>query len=48
MKKDVGVGIFVQSLYALSLHLHVVSVVFGTAISTSLYLLENVLFTCLH
>ena len=34
MKKDVGMGLFVQCLYALSLHL--VSVVFGTAIPTSL------------
>jgi len=33
-KKDVGMGLFVQCLYALSLHL--VSVVFGTAIPTSL------------
>ena len=35
-KKDVGMGLFVQCLYALSLHL--VSVVFGTAIPTSLYI----------
>ena len=42
-KKDVGMGLFVQCLYALSLHL--VAVVFGTAIPTSLYILENVLFT---
>ena len=35
MKKDVGMGLFVQCFYALSLHL--VSVVFGTAIPTSLY-----------
>ena len=33
-KKDVGMGLFVQCLYALSLDL--VSVVFGTAIPTSL------------
>ena len=33
-KKDVGMGVFVQCLYALSLHLG--SVVFGTAIPTSL------------
>ena len=33
-KKDVGMGLFVQCLYALSLHL--VSVVFGTAIPTFL------------
>ena len=33
-KKDVGMGLFVQRLYALSLHL--VAVVFGTAIPTSL------------
>ena len=45
MKKDVGMGIFVRCLYALSLHL--VAVVFGTAIPTSLYIFENVLFTCL-
>ena len=42
-KKDVGMGLFVQCLYALSLHL--LFVVFGTAIPTSLYILENVLFT---
>ncbi len=36
-KKDVGMGLFVQCLYALSLHL--VAVVFGTAIPTSLYIL---------
>ena len=35
-KKDVGMGLFVQYLYALSLHL--VPVVFGTAIPTSLYI----------
>ena len=35
-KKDVGMGLFVQCLYALSLHL--VAVVFGTAIPTSLYI----------
>ena len=35
-KKDVGMGLFVQCLYALSLHL--VVVVFGTAIPTSLYI----------
>ena len=35
-KKDVGMGLFVQCLYALSLHL--VAVVFGTAIPTSLYM----------
>ena len=35
-KKDVGMGLFVQCLYALSLHL--VSVVFGSAIPTSLYI----------
>ena len=35
-KIDVGMGLFVQCLYALSLHL--VSVVFGTAIPTSLYI----------
>ena len=34
MKKDIGMGLFVQCLYALSLHL--VSVIFGTAIPTSL------------
>ena len=45
-KKDVGMGLFVQCLYALSLHL--VSVVFGTAIPTSLDILENVLFTCIY
>ena len=33
-KEDVGMGLFVQCLYALSRHL--VSVVFGTAIPTSL------------
>ena len=42
MKEGVGVGLFVQCLYALSLHL--VSVVFGTAIPTSLYILENVIY----
>ena len=44
-KKDVGMGLFVQCLYALSLHL--VAVVFGTAIPTSLYIFGkiNVLFT---
>ena len=35
-KKDVRMGLFVQCLYALSLHL--VAVVFGTAIPTSLYI----------
>ena len=35
-KKDVGMGLFVQCLYAPSLHL--VSVVFGTATPTSLYI----------
>ena len=35
-KKDVGMGLFVQCLYALSLHL--VAVFFGTAIPTSLYI----------
>ena len=35
-KKVVGMGLFVQCFYALSLHL--VSVVFGTAIPTSLYI----------
>ena len=35
-KKDVGMGLFVQCLYALSLHL--VTVVFVTAIPTSLYI----------
>jgi len=35
-KKDVGMGLFVQCLYALSLHL--VAVVFGTTIPTSLYI----------
>ena len=35
-KKDVGMGLFVQCLYALSLHL--VAVVFGTAIPTFLYI----------
>ena len=35
-KKDVGMWLFVQCFYALSLHL--VSVVFGTAIPTSLYI----------
>ena len=35
-KKDVGMGLFVQCFYALSLHL--VSMVFGTAIPTSLYI----------
>ena len=35
-KKDVGMGLFVQCFYALSLHL--VSVAFGTAIPTSLYI----------
>ena len=38
-KKDVGMGLFGQCLYALSLHL--VAVVFGTAIPTFLYILEN-------
>ena len=43
-KKDVGMGLFVQCLYALSLHL--VAVVFGTAIPTFLNIFEkNVLFT---
>ena len=36
MKRDVGMGLFVQCLYALSLHL--VAVVFGTAIPISLYI----------
>ena len=35
-KKGVGMGLFVQCLYALSLHL--VAVVFGTAIPISLYI----------
>ena len=35
-KKDVGMGLFVQCLYALSLCL--VAVVFGTAIPTFLYI----------
>ena len=42
-KTDVGMGLFVQFLYALSLHL--VSMVFGPAIPTSLYIFGNVLFT---
>ena len=42
-KKDVGMRLFVQCFYALSLHL--VSVVFGTAIPTSLYIFG--LFTCI-
>ena len=42
-KKDVEMGLFVQCLYALSLHL--VSVVFGTAIPTSLNIF-GVIFTC--
>ena len=36
MKKDVGMGLFVQCLYALPLHL--VAVVFGSAIPTFLYI----------
>ena len=48
MKKDVGMGLFVQCLYALPLHL--VAVVFHTAIPTSLYimfyLLVCVIFCC--
>ena len=39
-KMYIGMGLFVQCLYALSLHL--VAVVFGTTIPT---FLENVLFT---
>ena len=35
-KKDVGMGLFVQCLYALSLHL--VAVDFGTAIPKFLYI----------
>ena len=35
-EKKVGMGLFVQCLYALSLHL--VAVVFGTAIPASLYI----------
>ena len=35
-KKDVGMGLFVQCLYALSLHLF--AVVFGSAIPTFLYI----------
>ena len=35
-KKDVGMGLFVQCLYALSLRL--VAVVFGIAIPTLLYI----------
>ena len=44
-KKDVEMGLFVQCLYALSLHL--VSVVFGTAIPTSLYIF-GLLVLCIH
>ena len=44
-KKDVGMGLFVQCLYALSLH--PVAVVFGTAIPTFLYIFGKCLFTCL-
>ena len=49
-KKDVGMGLFVQCFYALSLHL--VSVVFGTAIPIHfwkmLYLLVCVIFFLLY
>ena len=47
-KKDVGMGLFVQCFYALSLHL--VSVVFCTAIPTSLYIFGKCfiyLYTCI-
>ena len=44
-KKDVEMGLFVQCLYALSLHL--ASVVFGTAIPTSLYIF-GLLVLCIH
>ena len=44
INKDIyiGIGVFVQCLYALSLHL--VAMVCGTTIPT---FLENVVFTCL-
>ena len=46
-KRDVGLGLFVQCFYALSLHL--VSVVFGTAIPTSLYIFGLYLLVyCMH
>jgi len=35
-KKDVGMGLFLQCLHALSLHL--VAMIFGTAIPTFLYI----------
>ena len=41
-KKDVGMGLFVQCLYALSLHL--VAVVFGTAIPTFLNIFEKMFY----
>ena len=47
-KKDVGMGLFVQCLYALSLHL--VAVVFGTAVLTSLYIFGKcfIYLNCIH
>ena len=45
-KKDVGMGLFVQCLYALSLHL--VAVVFGTAIPTSLYIFGKCFIYFIH
>ena len=38
-KRDLGMGLFVQCWYALSVH--IVSVVFGTAIPTSLYIFRK-------
>ena len=47
-KKDVGMGLFVQCLYALSLHL--VAMVFGPAIPTFLYIFGKcfIYFNYLH